>query len=164
MRRFGSTRTGNGRAVAHASVPRFGEADSLRQVLDELDGHAQHEARTLARPVAVRREAAVHLLRGVGAVVQSEAVARLLGREAVTEDLRQILGLDAGAVVPHLDPHAAFDLGDRHHELPIGPHHVLERVLRVGDQVHEDLHDLMPIDEHGRQLLVAPNDLDVAVA
>ena len=49
-------------------------------------------------------------------------------------------------------------------ELPIRPHRFLERVLGVRDQVHENLHDLVPIHEHRRQLLVAPDDLDVAVA
>ena len=38
-------------------------------------GYPQHEARALADAVAVGRQAAVHLLRGVGAVVQAEAVA-----------------------------------------------------------------------------------------
>ena len=46
------------------------------------------------------------------------------------------------------------------YELALFLLHRLERVLRVRDQVHEDLHDLVPVDEHRRQLLVAAHDLD----
>ena len=49
--------------------------------------------------VAVGREAAAHFLGGVGAAVQAEAVAVLLGGKAVVEDLGQVLRGNADAVV-----------------------------------------------------------------
>ena len=68
----------------------------------------------------------------------------------MAENLRQILRRYADAVVSHLDPHTAFDARDRNLQLPIRLGRILERVLRVRDQVDDDLHDLMPVDEHGR--------------
>src|SRR6187401_3556424 len=72
-----------------------------------LEGDLQHEAGAVAAAAAVCREPAVHRLRGVRAVVQAEAVAFAPRREAVVEDLRQDVGVDADAVVLYLDDEIA---------------------------------------------------------
>ena len=112
-------------------------------VLAVLDGDAQHEARALARTVAVRREPAVHL----PARRWRSCAGRSRGPSScVVKPWLKIFVRSRRAMPTPLSPprsrDAAVDLARwRSASCAVRPPRVLERVLRVGDEIHEDLHD-----------------------
>jgi len=71
---------------------RSGRADQA--VRGEREDEGDRDA--LAHARAVDLDAAAHLFDGVGAVVQPETAEALLGRESLSEDLGQMIGLGSG--------------------------------------------------------------------
>src|SRR5262245_30875793 len=127
MRRFLLSGMGLGRrqgGLLHGSV--------LQRDVQEERGAATG---TLARRVELR----AHLRGRVGRDVQAEAVAVLLGREAVVEDARQVLARDADAVVAHLDARRAL-VGPREaqRQAPLARGALGQGLAGVLDQVDQD--------------------------
>src|SRR5262245_2442094 len=138
----------------------------LHSFVGVLERNLQHEARSAPAPFAVCRPAPTHRLRRVGAVVQAEAVTVAARREAVPEDPAHVLGRDADAVVLHLDTYVALARrvdGDPQHTRRV-PFALFESVLRVADEIDDDLQELMAIGQHRRERREIAHDLDVRLA
>jgi len=105
----------------------------------------EHECGAFAEALAVSHEASAHFLGGIGAAVQAEALAGLLGDEANLENPREVFLGNSHAVVRHLDPHLiVLSDGDAQGETaalrPLG-----EGVFGVGDEIDENLQNLVPV-------------------
>jgi len=112
-------------------------------------GEHQGERGALADARAVCADRAAHLGHRTGAGMESEAMARGLGREAVPEQPVAVLRRDPGAVVANaqvrLARRVAADL-DRDLSIGVGPlRHRLDRVL---DQIHDHVGELGAVHHH----------------
>ena len=84
----------------------------------------------------------------------------LLRREAVAEDVGQIFGGDADAIVPHGDATASALGIDGHGDAWIRPSGILGSVLRVAQEIDEDLQDLVFVHPHRWRGVKVAHDLD----
>src|SRR5688572_13794323 len=114
---------------------------------------------TFACPVALDIQGAAHFLGGQRAAVQAETVSAFLGGEAVREDAHEVLRRNANSVVNDDDPNALWAIGHAHGQFLVRSSGFVAGVLRIANQVHEDLQDLVLLHRDGGNRFILPNYL-----
>ena len=77
--------------------------------------------------------------------METEAVAVFARREPVIEYPRQIFRGNTHAVVNHCDPDTVVTVGDADGQALVLPSGLIAGVLRVANQVHQNLQHLVPL-------------------
>src|SRR5687768_14267104 len=118
-----------------------------------LGERQQHADRCAAARMVVDRDAAVMLVDNFLHDGQAEAAAALLGGDIGFEDARHQLLWKAAAIVRHREPDLLADQLGTHldHGARLAPRTVLERILRVLDEIVDHLPDLRAIGPYRRQ-------------
>lgn len=116
---------------------------------------------TGAWAIAVDGERATHFPGGVGCTMQTEAVARFFGGEAMLEHLGYVLCSDSDTVVANFHPNAlALGLGDAKRETPpFGPS--LHRFLGVTHKIDEALQYCVAAHQDVWNRIKLAHDLDL---
>src|ERR1700722_11065795 len=97
---------------------------------------------------------AAHLFGGYRAAVQSEAVSISASSEAVTEDALEVFLRDADAGVDDGDEQRSIRRADPYRDPFIIALRFVAGVLRVADDVDQDLQDFVPVDLYWRHVRV----------
>jgi hypothetical protein len=92
--------------------------------------------------------------------VEAEAMPIAAGGEAVVENTIEICGGDADAVVGHAEKDAVLDRGDREHDVALFGGVGFDGVNGVGDEVHENLQDMVAVGGDGNSRQKPLFDLD----
>jgi hypothetical protein len=111
--------------------------------------------------VAVHEQGAAHFSGSECPAMQAETMAVLTGRKAVGENSREVFWRNADAVICHPDSNEFAAVGYAYDDMLVRAQPVIARVFCIPDKVHQDLHDLMPVDGDDRSRLELAHEADV---